>query len=109
MQTLYDPEYDPDGFRSPLHPGPDGKYEVILDPHGLSPENTTRFRIVGSSPEGRYCWIGARLQAASGSGRPVLLRDRESAGHSAGRGLAFGPRVEYTALGRTSKFARESP
>jgi prolyl oligopeptidase len=40
----------------------------------------------------------ARLQAASASDRPVLLRYHEKAGHSAGRGLSFSRRVEDTAL-----------
>ncbi len=33
---------------------PERDYEVVLDPHGLSPENTTRFHLLDLSPGGRY-------------------------------------------------------
>ncbi len=41
------PEEDDDG---PIDPA--GEYEVVLDPHGVSPENTTRYSIVGLSSDG---------------------------------------------------------
>lgn len=40
----------PDEMEEPVDP--EGEYEVVLDPHGLSPENTTQFDIVGFSPDG---------------------------------------------------------
>ena len=33
---------------------PRREYEAVLDPHGLTPENTTRFHIMDFSPERRY-------------------------------------------------------
>jgi len=40
----------------------------------------------------------ARLQAASSSGLPVILRYHPKAGHAAGRGLPFSRRVEDEAM-----------
>lgn len=54
-------------------PDPQGDYEVVLDPHGVSPENTTRFSIVGFSPDDRYMVYNER----DGGADEVVIRIRD--------------------------------
>jgi prolyl oligopeptidase len=82
---------NPEQFRalyaySPYHHVHDGtKYPAILF---LTGENDHRVNPMESRK------MTARLQAASGSGRPILLRTTSNAGH--GIGTALGERIEET-------------
>ena len=49
------PDDDDDGPIDPTR-----EYEVVLDPHGLSPENTTRFSIVSLSRDGKLMLYNER-------------------------------------------------
>ena len=52
---------------------PFGEYEPLLDPHGRSPENTTRFAVVTFSPDGRYLVYNER----DGGADEVTIRIRD--------------------------------
>jgi prolyl oligopeptidase len=89
LAKLWIPEYgsadDPDAFRwlhaySPYHRVRDGvAYPAVLL---VSAVTDTRVDPMHARK------MAARLQAASGSGRPVLLRLETKAGHGAGKPLA---------------------
>ena len=52
---------------------PFGEYEPLLDPHGRSPENTTRFAVVTFSPDGRHLVYNER----DGGADEVTIRIRD--------------------------------
>lgn len=52
---------------------PFGEYEPLLDPHGRSPENTTRFGVVTFSSDGRYLVYNER----DGGADEVTIRIRD--------------------------------
>jgi prolyl oligopeptidase len=95
-------------------------YEVVLDPHGASPGNTTRYEILAVSPDGRYLLYAERdggmdevrihiRDTEAGEDLPeslalALHRDQTFAGANGGFYYSYvsreyGPRVRYHELG----------
>jgi len=117
---------DANGGRAGPEPplDPFGDYEPLLDPHGLSPGNTTRFGIVDLSSDGRYLVYNERDGGAdevtlrirdleSGEDLPDLLPwglygavffDGEGQGvYYETRSREMGPRLRYHRLGTDPK------
>jgi prolyl oligopeptidase len=99
---------------------PDGEYEVVLDPHAMSPDTTTRFDIVTFSPDGNLMAYNQRdggqdevrirvRDLANGVDLPDSLPrslygsiffSRDGAGfYYVRRSREIGPRLLYHALG----------